>query len=208
MREDRDVYIARILYPVEVLGPGKRIGIWFDGCTHTCDGCSNPELWERDEKYRTSYETVIQLIDGIARNNPVDGSTLTGGDPLQQPEALRELLPGLRIYSEDIILYTGYEYEYVVDEYGDIFKDISVLIDGKYIESQNKEELLRGSSNQRIMILNEDHLLKYEEYLNNSESKIQNFTTLTGTVSVGIHRPGYKEELDSILMMKGLEKNE
>lgn len=40
------MYIARILYPVEVLGPGKRIGIWFCGCPRRCEGCSNPELWE------------------------------------------------------------------------------------------------------------------------------------------------------------------
>lgn len=36
------MYVARILYPVEVLGPGKRVGIWFSGCPSKCKGCSNP----------------------------------------------------------------------------------------------------------------------------------------------------------------------
>lgn len=36
------MYVAGILYPVEVLGPGKRIGIWFSGCLSKCKGCSNP----------------------------------------------------------------------------------------------------------------------------------------------------------------------
>lgn len=44
------MYIARILYPVKVLGPGERIGIWMDGCEHGCIGCSNPELWDIQSK--------------------------------------------------------------------------------------------------------------------------------------------------------------
>lgn len=36
------MYVAGILYPVEVFGPGKRIGIWFSGCLSKCKGCSNP----------------------------------------------------------------------------------------------------------------------------------------------------------------------
>ena len=43
--------VARILYPVKVLGPGKRIGIWLCGCDRECFGCSNPELWEPKPEY-------------------------------------------------------------------------------------------------------------------------------------------------------------
>ena len=59
------MYIARILYPIEVLGPGKRIGIWFCGCPHKCKGCSNPELWEFQERYKTSLNTIKELINKI-----------------------------------------------------------------------------------------------------------------------------------------------
>ena len=52
------MYIARILYPVKVLGPGNRIGIWFAGCHHRCKGCSNPELWKVDEKYFVTIQPV------------------------------------------------------------------------------------------------------------------------------------------------------
>ena len=44
------MYVARILYPVKVLGPGNRIGIWVSGCNHRCKGCSNPELWKQEER--------------------------------------------------------------------------------------------------------------------------------------------------------------
>lgn len=202
------MYIARILYPVKVLGPGKRIGIWFDGCNHHCVGCSNPELWESQEKYHTKLETVMDMLAGVIRNNDVDGFTLTGGDPLEQPEALRELLPEISMYTDDIILYTGYKYEEVQEKYDDILKFVAVLVDGPYIESRNKEELLRGSTNQRVLILNDKYKAVYEKYLKESPSEVQNFTSPTGVISVGIHRPGYKEELDSFLITKGLKKDE
>ena len=44
------IYVARILYPVKVLGPGNRVGIWLAGCDHKCLGCSNPELWEQKDE--------------------------------------------------------------------------------------------------------------------------------------------------------------
>ena len=171
------MYIARILYPVKVLGSGLRIGIWFDGCKHKCKGCSNPELWEFQERYRTSPNVVMNLIEKITENNVVDGFTLTGGDPLEQPEALRVLLPKLKKTNADILMYTGYEYKTIVDKYSDIFQNITVLIDGKYIEERNNNCILRGSDNQSIYILNDDYKEKYKHYLNTAKNEIQNFTS-------------------------------
>ena len=202
------MYIARILYPVKVLGPGNRVGIWFDGCSHYCKGCSNPELWDFNEKYKTDISQVMRLIRGIESQHKIDGFTITGGDPLIQADALRELLPELAMISADILLYTGYDYECIKDTYCDILDNVAVLIDGKYIEELNEGNVLRGSSNQRIITLKKDYKEKYDIYISSNRSKIQNFTTATGTVSVGIHRPGYEKELDTILKKKGLLKNE
>ena len=85
------MYIARILYPVKVLGPGNRIGIWFDGCEHHCNNCSNPELWDFNDKYKVNKQQIIRMIRQITDDYHVDGFTLTGGDPFYQPDALQEL---------------------------------------------------------------------------------------------------------------------
>ena len=92
------MYIARILYPVEVLGPGKRIGIWFCGCPHHCKGCSNPELWEINDKYSISTDDIEALIESIAKNGKIDGFTLTGGDPFYQYEDMMRLIKKLKNY--------------------------------------------------------------------------------------------------------------
>jgi anaerobic ribonucleoside-triphosphate reductase activating protein len=185
------MYIARILYPVEVLGPGKRIGIWFCGCSHGCKGCSNPELWQKQEKYKINIDSVLKLIHQISDTNPVDGFTITGGDPMEQSEELQHLLKMLKSISEDILVYTGFEIEELTENQ---LENISVLIDGKYVEELNDNSLLRGSSNQRIHILDKKHQSIYETYLNSETNKIQNFTTSDGVVSVGIHKPDFMKE--------------
>ena len=185
------MYIARILYPVEVLGPGKRIGIWFSGCSHGCVGCSNPELWQQQEKYKISIGDVLSLIHQISDANPVDGFTITGGDPIEQSEDLSLLLKELKTISDDILVYTGFGIEELTEKQ---LENISVLIDGKYVEELNDNSLLRGSSNQRIHILDKKHQSKYETYLNSETNKIQNFTTNDGIVSVGIHKPDFMKE--------------
>lgn len=185
------MYIARILYPVKVLGPGKRIGIWFCGCPHHCKGCSNPELWETDNKYSVSVDNVISLIESIAEKGQIDGFTLTGGDPFYQYEDMMRLIKKLKNFSKDILVYTGYTIEELKDKPLD---GISVLIDGRYMEELNNNSLLRGSSNQKIRILDSLQKDKYENYLSTESSKIQNFAIKDGVISVGIHRSDFMKE--------------
>ena len=199
------MYVARILYPVNVLGPGNRIGIWFNGCNHHCPGCSNPELWEPQERYKTTLDTLMRLIEHICNHQPVDGFTLTGGDPFAQADALQQLLPELMKFSNDILVYTGFDYNEILFKYPEIVSQIGVLIDGKYIQERNSGVILRGSDNQRIIILNEQLADKYHRYLATAQNEIQNFTALDGVISVGIHRPGYEDQVDTLLRGKGLE---
>ena len=189
------MYVARILFPVKVLGPGNRVGIWFDGCKHYCKGCSNPELWDFQECYRTDDETIKKLICSIAEQHHIDGFTLTGGDPFLQPKALREMLPFLNTISTDTLCYTGYLYEELKKKNEDILDQIAVLIDGRYIEAENHHALLRGSDNQRILILRDEYQERYENYLQTASNEIQNFRTRDSIISVGIHASDYDTKL-------------
>ena len=183
------MYLARILYPIKVLGPGNRVGIWFCGCPRRCEGCSNPELWEFQNRYKTSLATVMALIEKITQAHSVDGFTITGGDPFFQPDALSRLLEQIKKVSDDILIYTGYMKDELPDP---MLNNIAVLIDAPYIKAQNNNCLLRGSDNQTIYILSEKYRDAYEKYLATAENQIQNFATRDGYISVGIHRPDFK----------------
>lgn len=75
-------------------GPGIRVVVFFQGCALRCKYCHNPDTWanEGGEEY-----TAEKLVNKIARfkayfDKSGGGVTLSGGDPLRQPEFLIEVL--------------------------------------------------------------------------------------------------------------------
>lgn len=187
--------VARILYPVNVLGPGNRIGIWLAGCGRACPGCSNPELWEQKPEYEIPISRLIELIHSISDKCEVDGFTISGGEPMLQAEELLDLLKRLGDISTDVLVYTGYRIEELRESTNpsiiSLLKSIAVLIDGEYVEELNDNARLRGSSNQQIHVLKKQFEKKYNDYIVNSSNQIQNFTTTDGIVSVGIHHKSF-----------------
>ena len=187
--------VARILFPVQVLGPGNRIGIWLCGCNRACKGCSNPELWIQRDEFEIDVANVASLIRKVAESHLVDGFTISGGEPFQQADELLSLLSYLTPISTDILIYTGYRLEELrelnSESVNGILDSVAVVVDGAYIEDLNDNSVLRGSSNQQIHILNPDHEDSYRKYLTNTQNQIQNFSTTNGVVSVGIHRKSF-----------------
>jgi anaerobic ribonucleoside-triphosphate reductase activating protein len=55
----------------------------------------------------------MKLVNHISGTQVVDGFTLTGGDPLVQSEALAQLLPKLSEITDDILVYTGFDFDTV-----------------------------------------------------------------------------------------------
>ena len=191
--------IARVLYPVEVLGPGKRIGIWTCGCGHACPGCSNPELWAPRAEYEISVSQLTALLDSSFRNKAVDGFVISGGDPFYQADELDILLDYLRKWNSDILVYTGFTYEELLEKKSVVIErclsKIGVLIDGRYIESKNTNVPLSGSSNQNVLFLQSHLQEKYEAYMVQQKNQIQNFSVRNGIVSVGIHNPDFAKQI-------------
>ena len=195
--------LARILYPVEVLGPGKRIGIWLCGCSRHCPECISPELWQPHPEYEIPVERAAAILLELASRHPVDGFTITGGEPMEQAADLHRLLQKLRTVSEDILIYSGYTLEQLRERNSPDVEGIlaltAVLIDGAYVDERNTGALLRGSDNQALHILNPAYRKTYETYLLAAENHIQNFACVDGVVSVGIHKRGFRKHMESRL---------
>ena len=184
--------IDRILYPVESLGPGKRVVVWTIGCSKHCKNCSNKELWEKNNKKDIPSYKVLDLIKNICKSEQVDGITFTGGDPFEQKDELIKIIEGLDGFCEDILVYTGYTekelYDLLSEEEAEKVKTlVSVLIEGPYVDELNDNvSCLKGSSNQRIIIYNKNLCPIYNKYIKQGR-KIQNFYVKNRAISVGIH---------------------
>lgn len=100
---------------------------------------------------------IREIAEWMKARGRVDGMTISGGEPFDQPEGLLALIRWfVKIYGDDILIFTGYTLEQlhamrspVVEE---ILFTIAVLIDGRYEEERNDGIGLRGSSNQRIYV--------------------------------------------------------
>lgn len=204
--------IGRILYPVKVLGPGNRIGIWVQGCKRACPGCANPELWKQEEKKNISMNDFQTMLRSILEKYPVDGVTISGGEPFLQTKELAELVNFLRNYTTDILIFTGYERKALLarkkeaEQTTYVLEHIAVLVDGKYVEERNDGHPLRGSSNQRIYYRDEKVKNQYEQYIREQKtgSKVQMFPTSDGTVLVGIHQKDFKKQLEKTIREHGV----
>lgn len=190
--------IDRVIFPVTTLGPGERIVIWTQGCSKRCKNCASRELWEKDATKDIAVDELIKKTIEYIGNEAVDGITITGGDPLEQPEELEALLERLRVFSRDILLYTGYEYRELQERLSAAYleklrKTVSVLIDGRYLDHKNdNKSALIGSVNQSIIYFDEAVREKYESYISGGR-QVQNIYYGKSLMSVGIHNRERRE---------------
>ncbi len=146
--------ISGIIEESIVDGPGIRFVIFFQGCTHNCYKCHNPETHDINKGKEMSVDEIINKIKNVPLT---DGVTLSGGDPLMQIDDCLELCKKIKKeLNLNIIVYTGYTYEQIIKmtkpQYKELFNYIDYLIDGPFIYDLLDLSLkYKGSSNQRII---------------------------------------------------------
>lgn len=147
--------IADIQTDSIVDGEGIRSVIWFQGCSHNCLGCHNPETHDFKAGVERSIEDVKKEIRELEYQS---GVTFSGGDPMMQIEALEELAKCVHECGMNVWCYTGYTFEEILElakkneRYKEALNNIDVLVDGKFVENLKSFEVqFRGSSNQRII---------------------------------------------------------
>ncbi len=74
---------------------GVRAVIWFQGCTIGCPGCFNPETHSPGGGRETEVEELVGKIVGLGGS--IDGVSISGGEPFQQPEGLLALVKPLTV---------------------------------------------------------------------------------------------------------------
>lgn len=157
--------IDRIYFPVRTLGFGDRIGIWTVGCPKRCKNCSNPELQNENPDKNIALSDIFNIIEKC--KGRADGITITGGEPFYQPDELYKLLSFARnIGINDILIFTGYSFSELQQnpETARILSLAGAVVDGEYIDELNDNIGIRGSSNQRLYILDKSLEERYKGF--------------------------------------------
>lgn len=150
------------------VGPGVRVCLFIQGCRNGCLGCFNKETWDFNSGTEFDEFTVAEILD-LLSSDYISGLTLCGGEPME-PEN-QEVLANLvwwvkeKYPTKTIWCYTGYEFEDLLKggkKYGQytdmLLNDIDVLVVGKFeLDKRDitKENLWRGSTNQRVIDVQE-----------------------------------------------------
>jgi len=137
-------------------GPGLRYVIFTQGCPHKCPNCHNPETWDNNAGKEYTVRQVVRLMK--QQKKKIRGVTFSGGEPFIQAAELAEVAAAARLINWDVVTYTGFTYEELVENNNEgvnaLLAATDILIDGKYIHELRSIELpFRGSSNQRVIDL-------------------------------------------------------
>ncbi|GEC56703.1 anaerobic ribonucleoside-triphosphate reductase activating protein [Bradyrhizobium japonicum] len=156
------VNLSRIHFPVTTLGPGRRIGIWFQGCSIRCPGCISMDTWVHG-RGTTVVEAVVEAVSPWL--SIADGITISGGEPFDQREALFDLLTGLRTRTDaDILVFTGYSWPTICDALAASPSLIDAIVSGPFEIEEAQTMALRGSDNQELHLLTPLGRARFESF--------------------------------------------
>jgi anaerobic ribonucleoside-triphosphate reductase activating protein len=158
--KDMNLKVNFILSRSKANGPGMRYTIWVQGCSIHCPGCSNTDTWDPEKGIDWNID---DLLKDIELNRPLDGITITGGEPLDQFGAvstfLKKLSPRLflnqiNVSSFSAFLTTGYTEKQIRDRgQSEIFNLVDILCTGPFEKDKICSGEWKGSSNQEILYL-------------------------------------------------------
>lgn len=157
---DGHIRVGRVLHGTTAEGPGLRTAIWFQGCSIRCRGCINPHLFN---PHGGAEARVSEIVDE-AVSAGVEGLTLIGGEPFDQPAGGAALASAAQARGLGVIAFSGYEYDSLRrrgEPTGALLASTDLLVDGPY-QAWNPEgrRALVGSSNQRFIHLTD----RYKTY--------------------------------------------
>ena len=178
-----EIAINRLHWPVNVLGPGRRVGIWVQGCSIECPGCVSRDTWPAlDLHDRIATSELLDRIDGLVDSGPavpIDGVTVTGGEPFDQADALDGLLTTLRGWldqrgapSADLLVYTGYDEPNARRLAPRAFELADAVIVGPYRAGEPGSRWW-GSGNQRLVLRDEQQSARYETAESETPGELQ-----------------------------------
>jgi anaerobic ribonucleoside-triphosphate reductase activating protein len=158
----------------------------------------------------------VAVTDWVAGIDPtaVDGITISGGEPFEQPAALLALTRWLRGHfgdaSVDILVYSGYPQATVEAEHPEVLATIDALVSEPYRQNATGPQLRwRGSPNQRLIPLSPLGHQRYAEHLDAPADTGLQFDVRDGEVHlIGVPRPGDLRRLEDGLARRGVTLGE
>jgi anaerobic ribonucleoside-triphosphate reductase activating protein len=203
--------LSRLHFPVTSLGYGRRIGIWMQGCTLACSGCISRDTWDPEGGVEAELGELLSWAGAL--DGPIDGATVSGGEPFQQPEALAALLAGLRALGArrngdfDLLLFSGLRRATLERRFGAVLALADAVVAGPFVAAQAPGGPLSGSANQEVLATSALGRRRYcEGRLAEAQAArpFQIEVDSRGVWGIGIPRPGDLDRLVAAARGRGV----
>jgi anaerobic ribonucleoside-triphosphate reductase activating protein len=203
--------ISRVHYPVTALGPGRRLGIWVQGCPLACRGCIARDTWDPGGGREVPVSELAAMWQTAVAAG-ADGLTISGGEPLEQPGGLSALLAaadGIRAAAgreADFLVYTGYADAEITGAAAAALSRADAVITGRYDVTQPTRLIWRGSANQCLTARTPLGERRYERYLDCAPDRAPMQVAVDGgnVWFVGVPRRGDLPRLERVLHRRGV----
>ena len=144
--------ISRIAAPITVLGPGRRVVVWVQGCTLACAGCASVDTWAADGGRSMTVDDVATEVLRLVAEHDLDGVTISGGEPFQQADDVADLIESVQRANDlDIVVFTGYEAAIARRRSSRQARLADILVAGRYDRTQPSDLPLVASANQTVV---------------------------------------------------------
>ena len=199
-------------YPVTTLGYGRRLGLWVQGCGIGCPGCLSRDTWDAAAGWHADVGAVVAWCDARRREG-IDGITISGGEPFEQPRALAGLLEALDVWRRgigrpfDMLCYSGFPLARLERSHADILSLLDVLIPEPYLEGRGASGPWRGSGNQPLVPLTRLGSARYggeSRFADEDTPRIQVSVDQGAAWFIGIPGPGDLARLEDRVRARGV----
>lgn len=213
MKNPATLQINKAHWPVTVLGPGRRIGLWVQGCTIHCPGCVSQDTWAADPAKTMSVTDIVAWCRKVT-DNKLDGVTISGGEPFEQPAGLAALLHALRAWRReanldfDILCYSGFPLKTLKRKHAGVLALLDAIIPEPYVDNLPLTGVWRGSSNQPLVALSDRGRARYAAFFDASApaqgKRIQAAVEGGRIWMIGIPERGDMERVEALCASRGL----
>ena len=207
------IQLNKAHWPVTVLGPGRRIGLWVQGCSIGCKGCVSQDTWPADPAKAIAIDDLVAWCKRVTQG-AFDGVTISGGEPFDQPLALGGLLQGLRAWRRkaaldfDILCYSGYPLKTLEHKHPKTLALLDAIVPEPYADALPLGPVWRGSSNQPLVLLSDRGRARYAKYVSmaaDADKRMQVAVEGGRVWMIGIPERGDMARVEALCASRGLE---
>ena len=169
-------------------GPGVRFVVFTQGCNLRCGCCHNPDTWDMKNAKEIDVDEIIKKVIRYKEYfNNEGGITVSGGEPLLQPNFVRELF--IKAHKENINTCLDTSGSILNDDVKELLEHTDyVLLDLKYTSNELYNKYVGCSLN---------NVLDFLKYLN----EINKHTIIRQVII-----PSLNDSKEDILKLKEITK--